>query len=171
MDLSALRPWLVLLHVLGVFGFLMVHGVSAFVLFRLRKERDRERIRTLLDMSAGTQNLMGLFLVVFFISGLIASFLGENLWNHGRLWLWASMGLFIVLMTGMSALGADYLNGLRVAVGLPTTRQRALAADAPAPVDEAALATLLASPRPVMLAAIGIGGIALITWLMVTKPF
>lgn len=32
-------PWLVLLHVLGVFGFLMAHGVSVGVAFALRQER------------------------------------------------------------------------------------------------------------------------------------
>ncbi len=39
------------LHVLGVFAFLMAHGASASMLFRLRRERDPEKIRTLLDLS------------------------------------------------------------------------------------------------------------------------
>jgi hypothetical protein len=171
LDLSALRPWLILLHVLAVLGFLMVHGVSAFVLFRLRQEHDRERIRTLLDASASTQNLLGLFLLVFFASGVLAGLAGPNWWNNGTLWLWVSLAVFIGVMIGMTAFGAAYLNGLRVALGLPTTRQRALAADAPVPVDDAALAALLASPRPMIVAVIGIVGLAVITWLMVSKPF
>ena len=41
--------WIVFLHVAGAFGFLLAHGVSVAVLLRLRKERKRERITTLLD--------------------------------------------------------------------------------------------------------------------------
>ena len=33
-------PWLVLLHVLGVFGFLMAHGISSGVALELRRERE-----------------------------------------------------------------------------------------------------------------------------------
>jgi len=29
-------PWVVLAHVIGAFGFVFAHGVSAFVAFRLR---------------------------------------------------------------------------------------------------------------------------------------
>jgi hypothetical protein len=171
MDLLPFRPWLVLLHVLGVLGFLMIHGVSVYVILRLRRERDRGRIRTLLDASASTQNVLGLFLLVFFVAGVLAGLVGPNWWNNGTLWLWVSLALFIGVMIGMTAFGAAYLNDLRVALGLPTTRQRAVAADAPAPADDAALAVLLASPRPLMVTAIGIGGIVVITWLMVAKPF
>ena len=37
-------PLLVLVHVVGVFGFLLAHGVSVGVAFRLRGERNLERV-------------------------------------------------------------------------------------------------------------------------------
>jgi len=43
--------WVVFLHVLGAFAFVMAHGVSANVVFRLRHETQRERIAALLDLS------------------------------------------------------------------------------------------------------------------------
>ena len=32
--------WIVFVHVLGVFGFLLAHGAAAVVAFRLRGERE-----------------------------------------------------------------------------------------------------------------------------------
>ena len=43
---------IVFLHVISVFGYLLSHGVSAGVAFALKKERDIQRIRALLDLSA-----------------------------------------------------------------------------------------------------------------------
>src|SRR6478609_7482514 len=42
--------WLVFLHVLAVFGFLLAHGTAIAVAFRLRREREVARIRVLLDL-------------------------------------------------------------------------------------------------------------------------
>jgi hypothetical protein len=171
MDLQPLYPWLVLTHILGVLGFFMTHGVSAAVLFRLRRERHREKIRTLLDLSAASQNVLGIFLAVFFVSGVLAGFLGPNWWTYGRLWLWVSLGVFVVVMTLMTMVAARFFNEVRRAVGDPTTREKELPADAPAPVDDATLERLLSSQAPLRAAAIGIGGLVVITYLLVIKPF
>ncbi len=50
--------WLIFLHVLGVFGFLLTHGASAIMTLQLRKERDLMRIRALLDLSSNSLGLM-----------------------------------------------------------------------------------------------------------------
>ena len=47
-------PWINFLHIIGVFGFLMSHGVSAGVFLALRRERDSDRIRVLLELARGT---------------------------------------------------------------------------------------------------------------------
>jgi hypothetical protein len=39
------------------------------------------------------------------------------------------------------------------------------------PVSQPELEALLRPPRPMIGAAIGLGGLALLTWLMVLKPF
>ena len=49
---------LVLLHVLGAFGFLMAHGVSVGVAFTLRRERELERIRALLNLSSSSLGIL-----------------------------------------------------------------------------------------------------------------
>src|SRR5690242_2789254 len=43
--------WWVFIHLAGVFMFLLAHGASVSALFRLRKERDREKIRQLIQFS------------------------------------------------------------------------------------------------------------------------
>ena len=37
-------PWIVLAHVIGAFGFILAHGVSAFVAFRIRADRRPEQV-------------------------------------------------------------------------------------------------------------------------------
>ena len=48
----------VFLHVVFVLGYLLAHGVSAAVAFALKKERDLNRIRALLDLSAASYPAM-----------------------------------------------------------------------------------------------------------------
>ena len=49
-----MHRWWVLLHIAGAFGFLMAHGVSAYAVLRLRKERDPVRVSQLLEMSSSS---------------------------------------------------------------------------------------------------------------------
>ena len=46
--------WIVFLHIFGVFVFLIAHGVSSGVGFRLAKERNRERVAALLEFSGSS---------------------------------------------------------------------------------------------------------------------
>ena len=43
--------WWVFLHIAGVFAFLTAHGVSVGVAFKLRRERDPQRILALNELS------------------------------------------------------------------------------------------------------------------------
>lgn len=56
--------WLVFLHVIGIFGFLVSHGASASVFFALRHERNLERVRLLLQLSVSSFRVMGISLLV-----------------------------------------------------------------------------------------------------------
>jgi hypothetical protein len=49
MDLTPYVAWIVFAHVLGAFMFAAGHGVSMFVVFQARRERDRGRLGALLD--------------------------------------------------------------------------------------------------------------------------
>ena len=92
----------VFLHVLFVFGYLLAHGVSAAVSFALKKERDIQRIRAMLDLSAASYPTMFLSLYAFFIFGIIAGFMG-GWWKLG--WIWVSILLLVVIVVLMMAFG------------------------------------------------------------------
>ncbi len=52
--MNQVYQWLVFLHIAGVFGFLLTHGASAMVSFRLRADRDVNVIRALLTESGSS---------------------------------------------------------------------------------------------------------------------
>lgn len=170
MDPAALRPWLVLLHILGVLGFVLVHGASATVAFRLRGERDPVRIRALLELSNAYLNWAYGALMVLLASGIAAGIVG-GWWTSGRLWIWVSVGLLVAIFVGMYGVAAPYFEALRHAVGMATYQDVREHRVPPPPATDGELASLLASRRPAATAFIGLGGIGLIAWLMVLKPF
>lgn len=157
--------WVVFLHVLGAFIFMLGHGASFMVAFKLRGERDLERIKALLELSSYSLGVMYGGLTLLFVAGIVAGFMG-NWW--GKLWIWAALGLLIAIVIAMYALGSAYYNQVRKAAGMPyfegTKEQPPIA-----PNPEEAL-RILSSSRPQLLAGIGIGGIAVILWLMLFKP-
>lgn len=169
MDLTPLRPWLVLAHVLAAFAFLAIHGVSMGVWWRLRTERERTRVASYLELSASMITPMSVAGLLLIVSGVLAGIAG-GWWFDGHWWLWLSIGLLVVIVAAMTPLVAIPLGEVRRAIGVPTAAARA-AGLAPDPVDDATLDRLLRNPKPRLGAAIGIGGIVLITGLMELKPF
>ena len=166
-DLSPFHAWFVFIHVLGVFLFLIFHGASVAVLFRVRNERDPLVLRPLLDLSARSVAGMGIGAAIWFFAGILAGFSG-NFWATGRLWLWVSLVLTVVIVGLMTPLGAFYINRVRSAVGIdPKTR----AVDPAFVADPAAIEAAARSGQPMLLAAIGFGGLAVLLYLMMFKPF
>jgi hypothetical protein len=161
--------WLVFAHVLGVFGFLLAHGTAAAVAFALQRQCKVERVRVLLDLSRGVTKVANVSLLVLLAAGITAGFMG-NWWGHG--WIWASLGLFILIGVTMTLLGSRPLNRLRqlVHAGNPSRSETVshLSLDTSA---EKQLAVLLAATHPWLLTVIGGGGLVLILWLMMFKPF
>lgn len=168
--LSALYPWIVFVHVAAAFAFVLSHGVAVFAGFRVRQERDRARIAALLDLSTASLRLMYGALLVLVVAGLSAAGMGGWL---GRLWPWTSIGVLIVVAAAMDLIGTRHFLRLRQLVGASISPGRARRL-APAPDPETAekeLALRLRSGRPELLAAIGGGGLLIVIWLMVLKPF
>ncbi|HEY7198930.1 MAG TPA: hypothetical protein VIC57_01905 [Candidatus Dormibacteraeota bacterium] len=159
-----LYPWIVLVHVLAAFGFALAHGVSAFAAFRIRAERERDRVVLLLDLSRWTAGLMYTSLLVLVLAGVGAGVLGG--W-FGQAWIWAAIGVLVGVSVAMLAVASPYYARVRVAVG----QQPYGRGPAPEPASAAELAVLLDSRRPHVIAAIGVVGLALLLWLMVVKPF
>jgi small-conductance mechanosensitive channel len=165
-DIAPFHGPIVVLHVLGVIGFLLAHGVSATVLLRLRTERNPDTLRTLLDLSRRSVAVMSVGFVVWFLTGIAAGFSG-NWWTSGRYWIWVSLAIAIVITGVMTPMGRFYLDRVRAALGMDAKGSF----DSTAQVDPVALEAAIASGRPGLLAAIGIGGLAILGWLMVAKPF
>ncbi|MEP7358314.1 MAG: hypothetical protein ABI847_13795, partial [Anaerolineales bacterium] len=82
--------WVVYLHLLGIFGFLLAHGASASAAFALKRERSLEKVRALLELSSASIGLTYISLLVLLAAGIIAAFMG-HWWGHG--WIWVSLAL------------------------------------------------------------------------------
>jgi len=159
--------WIVFLHVAGAFVFLLAHGASANVAFKLRREKNLERIRALLDLSTDSYGVMYLSLLFLLVAGIIAGILG-NWWGYG--WMWASLVVLIVLFVLMFTRGAGYYIAVRKAVGMPYTVQGKVHPAEP-PLSEAEIIALLNSSRPIEVAVTGVIGLGVLLWLMMFKPF
>lgn len=160
--------WIVFAHIGSALVFMLSHGASAAVAFRLRKERDESRIRALLDISAASYWGLSLSLLAVLATGVALGILGEW-WRLG--WFWASLGLFFAITFVMTPMMAVPYNKLRVALGtdLPMGRRwKGPDEERPKPED---VEGILQSAYPIAAAWIGVVGILAILWLMMFKPF
>jgi hypothetical protein len=162
--------WVVFTHVLAVFGFLIGHGASAAVIFKLRRERDVARIRVLLDLSRGANGVANACLMTLLIAGVAAGFMG-GWW--GQYWIWAALGTLILISVAMLAIGSGPLIRVRQLVEpdeAPDMKRNRTQSPRDVPMEQE-LVDLLAATRPVLLTIIGGAGLAIILWLMMFKPF
>jgi hypothetical protein len=159
-----LYPWLVITHIVAAFAFVMAHGVSVYVIYRVRQESDRTRLTALLDLSAGSLNLAGISLLVVLVAGIAA---GISLGAFSRGWIWASIAVLVVVIGVMTPLAAIPLNKVRHALGLKIRGDK----EAPPPASDEELAALRAALRPILPATIGGLGLTALVILMRFKPF
>ena len=167
MDLAPFHLWFVFIHVVGVFMFLLGHGISAGVMWRLRTERDPAAVRTLLSFSRASLTFMGIGALIWLVFGIVAGFSG-NYWTSGSYWIWASLVIAFVTIFLMTPFGRIYLNRVRIAVGVdPKTG----VVNNTTVVDAQALDAAIMSGQPTLVAAVGIGTLIILAWLMFFKPF
>jgi uncharacterized membrane protein len=167
MDLTPYAGWIVFLHVAGAFVFAAGHGVSIYMAFQVRRERDPARIGALLDISAASLALAGVGLLVLLVAGIVA---GIVLGSFGRAWIWVSLVLLVVIGGLMTPIGGIYFATIRRAIGQRTSGMKLDQPD-PVPVSASELAAMLDTRRPELLLLIGGGGFLVILWLMMFKPF
>ena len=154
-----MHRWWVFLHIAGAFGFLMAHGVSAYVTLRLPKERDPARVSQLLELSASSVGFMWNSIGLLLIGGIAAGFTG-HFWGQG--WIWAAIVVLVVVMAAMYAMGTTWAKRLR-------TISSAMVGGTEA-VSRPQFEEILRSKRPYTIAAIGFVGLLAILWLMIFKP-
>ena len=157
--------WIVLLHIVGAFVFVLSHGASAWMAMLLRGERDRAKISALLELSTASMGGTYVGLLLLLIGGIWAGIYA----NHfGRGWIWAAVAVLVVVIVVMYAVATPYFVRLRAATGM-SVRGKPVDQALVAPDDE--LAALAARAPVAVLLTVGLGGLILILWLMVLKPF
>jgi uncharacterized membrane protein len=152
--------WWVFLHLVGVFGFLTAHGVSVGVAFKLRRERDPERIHTLHELSASSIRVFYVSNLLLLLGGIVAGFQGH--W-WGQKWIWTALGVLIATSVVMGFVATPYYRRIGFVA-------RAKAGGSTAVTDEQ-FDAILSSRVPFVLAALGFGALLFILYLMVFKPW
>ena len=154
--------WIVFLHILGVFWFLLAHGVSLYVAFRVQREKDIHGIQALLGLSASAVMASLIGLIVLLAAGVALAFMG-SWWSQG--WVWASLGVFVLIWASMSIFTGPAFRRARMAAGFtgPTTVNESSVSEK--------LPQAIAELRPMIPMVIGGVGLIVILWLMVLKPF
>jgi cytochrome bd-type quinol oxidase subunit 2 len=151
--------WWKLLHIVGVLGFVMFHGVSAWVALRLRAERNRVRIAELLQFSGSAVRGMYVSLGLLILFGVVAGFAGHY-WSSW--WIWAAIVILVGMVGEMSAVAGPYYRGVKEAVevrpsGVPRRSDEEL--------DE-----ILRSPLALFNTVLGFVALVVLAYLMVFKP-
>jgi hypothetical protein len=159
--------WVLFLHVVALFSFFLVHGAAAIVSFKMRRERDIERIRALLELSSYPLNALWGAMLLVLITGIVMGVMSKwwSMW-----WIWIALGISIILPITFWSMATRQFNRVREAVGLrwfDGRRER----EAIPPASQEKIEELISSYNPVLYVIIGIIGIGVITWLMMFKPF
>src|SRR5438270_3443455 len=150
--------WWVFIHLVGVLGFLLSHGVSVGVLFSLRTERDPARIRALLNLSSQSMTAFYWSFLVLLGGGLAAA-----TWGHwwSLAWPWIALGVLLGIMVMMYVLAKPYYDRIRRVMAIQASGGKA--------VGEAEIEAVAAGPVPTVIAVVGVAGLVAIIYLMVQK--
>jgi hypothetical protein len=156
--------WVLFVHVASVLAFMLAHGIHVTVMWAMRGEADPERSMTFFN-ALPTATGLRILLVVVVATGAIAAFMG-SWWGSG--WIWASLLLLIVIAVGMWRFGGGYFGLVQEAA------EAAIAARETDPINPGPQAAFDAARRSwhtIGMSVLGLGGIAVILWLMMFKPF
>lgn len=160
-------PWIVLLHIVGAFIFVASHGVAIWMAMQISRERDRNRITALLDLSSASLGGLYIGLVLLLVGGIWAGIVAD--WFKFG-WIWLSLGLLVVITVLMYLIATPFFSKLRAALGQRTMQTKKTDPD-PVPLSDGEIQAIVERTPVAALTAIGVGGLLLILWLMVVKPF
>jgi len=151
--------WWKFVHVAAVFAFLLSHGVSVAVAFRLRRERDPVRVLTLAQLSGNSINVFYWSLAALVGAGIVLGFLG-HWWSYT--WIWIAIGVLVATIGAMYMVATPYYRKIRTVAGAMAGGSQAVTQDQ--------FVSLLQSSRLFVVTAIGFGGLGVILWLMIMQP-
>ena len=156
--------WVVFVHVASILAFMLAHGIHMTAMWAMRGEPDPERMLTFFN-DVPTATVLRILLGVVVLSGATAGFMG-SWWGSG--WIWASLVLLAVIAVAMWRFGGEYFGLVQEAA------EAAIAArigDPSNSAPQAAYNTARRSWQPIGMSVLGLGGVAVILWLMMFKPF
>jgi hypothetical protein len=154
--------WLFFLHIGSVLVFMLAHGVHVTVAWKKRTVADPAANLALFGALSSSSSLR-ISMAAVLITGLLwTAVLG--IWT--QLWIWLSLVVLAAIWLSMWRWGGQFYNLIE------STAERAIAATgtaaegaARAEFDRARFSWLV----PAMI-VVGIGGVAVILWLMVFRP-
>ncbi len=153
------RFW-VFVHLVGVVGFLVTHGVSMWAMFAVRAVgTDRDRILDGCENSKTARVPMYISFGVLLLGGIAAGIDGAL---FAQWWLLASLGILLVLTASMSMIATPHMKRLREGC----TRW----ADGTYTLTDEELEAVLNGPATMITAVTGTAGVLVIVFLMVFKP-
>ena len=151
--------WLKFLHIASVLALLGTHGASMTVLYAIRRERDRAKILSLIQVSG--QSLIPMY-VSFGAVILFGVLLAFRLHYWGQTWLWLSIVLLLATAGLMTATAKPYFARVKEACQMrPSGVPR---------ISDEELGEVLGSSKAHLITAIGVIGLLAILYLMVFKP-
>jgi hypothetical protein len=156
--------WIVLAHVASVLAFMLAHGVHMTAMWAMRREADPERMLTFFNIVPST-TMLRVLLAVVLLSGAVAGFMG-SWWGSG--WIWTSLALLAFIAVTMWRYGGGFFGQLQEAAEAAI---EARVADPSNPGPQAAYDAARLSWHTPAVSVIGLGGVAVILWLMMFKPF
>ena len=155
--------WIVYLHVIVIFIFLIQHAVEIFVTFRLRAQDEPEGIYSTYSfmLDNNSRNLRITYALII-ITGITAGFI-STWWKQG--WMWTALGIMIILWFAMRRIGSNYLTEVDAITDRAVKNRDEVSAI------DIFRNDLRARREPEILAITSAIGGALILWLMMFKPF
>lgn len=164
--MSAYR-FIVFLHVVSAITFFAAHGVSMMMLFKVSRERSYDNLCHWIETSRMALKPAMLALHGIELTGIILT-IWMGWWRMG--WIWASLGLFIFIGFIMHKYAAGYMKAVRQGMGM-VTQEELKKGMRPMPMPYEKLMEVVATGRPRFVMAAAGGAAALLTALMVMKPF
>ena len=156
--------WLVLLHILFAFLFMLGHGAHVAAMLKFRGEPDPERSKTFFS-NVPDIKYVRYFTVAMGVFGFAAAFV-TPWWKAG--WPWISLVVFLIIWWVMYRYGGGYYGIISNAAThlIEAKKTNTNLSAAQKEYDDARN-----SPQAMIVATVGIVGLAIILWLMRFKPF
>jgi hypothetical protein len=156
--------WIKFLHVVTAFAFVMAHGFQVYIMFKIRAEQDPEKNLMLFDISPSV-TLLRILLSATSLFGLVDGFM-FGWWKQG--WFWASVVLIVLISVAMIRYGTGYYT-LVFAAANRAVEQKQKRLDTSEALAQFRAARM--SNHLLWSSVTGFGGLLIILWLMMFKPF